>query len=132
MSDEEPSKRRPKHEPALERPEVRIFSPRSGRQWTIEKSPKRKVAQANITKQRSGVGRPATNIQIVKESFQLLIMQEMTLLIIRETNQQAHLIITVGINLDEDSDEDELQDEPNDSEVVDDRDQLSMNNTDEE
>ncbi|CAF3896861.1 unnamed protein product [Rotaria sordida] len=93
MSDEEPSKRRPKHEPALERPEVRIFSPRSGRQWTTEKPPKRKVAQANITKQRSGVGRPATNIQIVKEAFQLLIMQEMTLLLIRETNRRAHLVI---------------------------------------
>ncbi|CAF4266628.1 unnamed protein product, partial [Rotaria sordida] len=39
---------------------------------------------------------------------------------------------TEGINLDEDSDEDELQDEPNDSEVVDDKDQLSTNNTDEE
>ncbi|CAF1343197.1 unnamed protein product [Rotaria sordida] len=39
---------------------------------------------------------------------------------------------TEGINLDEDSDEDELQGEPNDSEVVDDKDQLSTNNTDEE
>ncbi|CAF4220654.1 unnamed protein product, partial [Rotaria sordida] len=36
---------------------------------------------------------------------------------------------TEGINLDEDSDEDELQDEPNDSEVVDDKDQLSTNST---
>ncbi|CAF4313847.1 unnamed protein product, partial [Rotaria sordida] len=39
---------------------------------------------------------------------------------------------TESINLDEDSDEDELQDEPNDSEVVDDKDQLSTNSTDEE
>ncbi|CAF3639262.1 unnamed protein product [Rotaria sordida] len=39
---------------------------------------------------------------------------------------------TESINLDEDSDEDELQDEPNDSEVVDNKDQSSTNSTDEE
>ncbi|CAM4802175.1 unnamed protein product [Rotaria magnacalcarata] len=92
-SDEEPPKRRRKREPPLERPEVKIFSSKSGRQWTTEEPPKRKVAQANITKQRSGVGRPATNIQTVKEAFQLLITQGMTLLLVRETNRQAHRVI---------------------------------------
>ncbi|CAF1078567.1 unnamed protein product [Rotaria sordida] len=92
-SNEEPPKRRPKREPLLERPEVKIFSTRSARQWTTEEPPKRKVAQANITKQRSGAGRPATNIQTVKEAFQLLITQGMTLLLVRGINRRAHLVI---------------------------------------
>ena len=72
---------------------MKIFWTRSGRQWTTEEPPKRKVAQANIIKERAGVGRPAANIQTVKEAFQLLITQDMTLLLVRETNRRAHLVI---------------------------------------
>ena len=72
---------------------MKIFWIGSGRQWTTEESPKRKVAQANIIKERAGVGRPAANIQTVKEAFQLLVTRDTTLLLVRETNRRAFLVI---------------------------------------
>ena len=54
---------------------------------------KTKVAQTNIIKERAGVGRPAANIQTVKEACQLLISQDVTLLLVREANRRAHLVI---------------------------------------
>ncbi|CAF4192844.1 unnamed protein product [Rotaria sp. Silwood2] len=61
--------------------QLKIFSTRSGRQWTTEEPPKLKLPQANIIKHRSSVGRPATTIQSVKEAFQLLITEDMILLL---------------------------------------------------
>ena len=72
---------------------MKIFWTRSGRQWATEEPPKGKVAQANIVKERTGVGRPVANIQTVKEAFQLLLSQDMTFLLVRETNRRAHLVI---------------------------------------
>jgi hypothetical protein len=51
------------------------------------------VPVANILRQRNGIGRPATDIQTVKEAFQLIMTQEMVLLLVRETNSRAHLIM---------------------------------------
>ncbi|CAF1376219.1 unnamed protein product, partial [Didymodactylos carnosus] len=54
--------------------------------------PKRKISQANIVKQRQGVGRRATNIQTLKEAFQLFITQDMVEIIVRETNNRARKV----------------------------------------
>jgi hypothetical protein len=73
--------------------EFTIFTARSGRQWTKKEPPKRKVPLVNILRQRNGIGRPATGIQTVNEAFQLIMTQEMVLLLVRETNRRAHLIM---------------------------------------
>ncbi|CAF3535705.1 unnamed protein product [Rotaria socialis] len=57
-------------EPPLEGSEVKIFSTRSGRQWTAEEPPKRKLSLASIIKQRIGVERLTTTIETVKDAFQ--------------------------------------------------------------
>jgi hypothetical protein len=91
ISDEEPPKRRAKRKPQVKPAPIKIFSLKSGRQWTSKEPPKRKVPAANILRQRNGIGRPAADIQTLKEAFQLLITQEMVLLLIKETNRRAHL-----------------------------------------
>ncbi len=93
ISDEEPPRRRAKREHQMEQSRAKIFTARSGRQWTTEEPPKRKVPVTNILRQRNGIGRPAVGIQTVKEAFQLLITQEMVLLLVKETNRRAHLIM---------------------------------------
>jgi hypothetical protein len=94
ISDEEPPRRRAKREKQSERSEVKIYTARSGRQWTTEEPPKRKTPLANIFRQRHGIGRAATGIQTVKEAFQLLITQEIILLLVQETNRRAYLIMS--------------------------------------
>jgi hypothetical protein len=92
-SDEEPPKRRAKREQQVKQTEFQIFTARSGRQWTTEEPARRKVPLANILRQRNGIGRPAAGIQTVKEAFQLIMTQEMILLLVRETNRRAHVIM---------------------------------------
>ncbi|CAM4849271.1 unnamed protein product [Rotaria magnacalcarata] len=91
-SDEEPPRRRAKREQQLKQSEIKIFTARSGRQWTTEEPPKRKILQANILRQQNGIGRAATGVQTIREAFQLLMTQDMVILIVRETNRRAHLI----------------------------------------
>ncbi|CAF3420181.1 unnamed protein product [Rotaria sp. Silwood2] len=93
MSDEEPPRHRAKRKPQVKPIPVKIFSSNSGRQWTSKEPPKKKVPIANILRQRTGVGRPAADIQTLKEAFQLLIIQEMILLLVKETNRRAHLFL---------------------------------------
>ncbi|CAF1291691.1 unnamed protein product [Rotaria sordida] len=93
MSDEEPPRRRAKRKPQVKPTPVKIFSSKSGRQWTSKEPSKKKVPIANILRQRTGVGRPAADIQTLKEAFQLLITQEMVLLLVKETNRRAHLLL---------------------------------------
>ena len=92
-SDEEPPKRRAKREQQVKQTEFQIFTARSGRQWTTEEPARRKVPLANILRQRNGIGRIAAGIQTVKEAFQLIMTQEMILLLVRETNRRAHVIM---------------------------------------
>ena len=92
-SDDEPPRRRAKRQPQVEQSPVQIFTAKSGRQWTSKEPPKRKIPSANILRQQNGVGRPATGIQTIKEAFQVLITQEMVLLLVKETNRRAHLIL---------------------------------------
>ncbi|CAF4203712.1 unnamed protein product, partial [Rotaria sordida] len=77
MSDEESPRRRAKLKSQVKPTPVKIFSSKSCRQWTSKEPPKKKVPIANILRQRTGVGRPAADIQTLKEAFQLLITQEM-------------------------------------------------------
>ncbi|CAF1518617.1 unnamed protein product [Rotaria sordida] len=93
MSDEESPRRRAKLKSQVKPTPVKIFSSKSCRQWTSKEPPKKKVPIANILRQRTGVGRPAADIQTLKEAFQLLITQEMVLLLIKETNRRAHLLL---------------------------------------
>ncbi|CAF1049694.1 unnamed protein product [Rotaria sordida] len=93
MSDEEPPRRRAKRKPQVKPTPVKICSSKSGRQWTSKEPHKKKVPIANILRQRTGVGRPAADIQTLKEAFQLLITQEMVLLLVKETNRRAHLLL---------------------------------------
>ncbi|CAF3766209.1 unnamed protein product [Rotaria sp. Silwood1] len=91
-SDEESPRRRAKREQQLKQSEIKMFTARSGRKWTTEESPKRKILQANIWRQQNGIGRAATGIQTIRETFQLFMTQDMVLLIVRETNRRAHWI----------------------------------------
>jgi hypothetical protein len=93
ISDEEPPRRRAKRKPQVKIAPVQIFSSKSGRQWTSKEAPKRKVPAANILRQRTGIGRPAADIQTLKEAFQLMITQEMVHLLVEETNRRAHLLL---------------------------------------
>ena len=93
ISDGEPPRRRAKREHQVEKPAAIIFTARSGRQWTSEEPPKRKVSVASILRQRNGIGRATMGIQTVQEAFQLLITQEMVLILVKETNQRTHLIM---------------------------------------
>ncbi|CAF3934257.1 unnamed protein product [Rotaria sp. Silwood2] len=63
-------------------PQVNIFTARSERQWTTEEPAKQKVPSANILRQQNSIERPATSIQTVKDVFQLLMTQEMVLLLL--------------------------------------------------
>jgi hypothetical protein len=93
ISDEEPLRHRAKRKPRVKPTPVKIFSSKSGRQWTSKEPPERKVPAANILRQRTGIiGRPAADIQTLKEAFQLLITQQMVLLLVKETNRRAHLV----------------------------------------
>ncbi len=93
INDEEPPRRRAKRKPQVKPTPVKIFSSKSGRQWTSKEPPKRKVPATNILRQRTGIGRPAADIQTLKEAFRLLITQEMVLLLVKETNRRAHLLL---------------------------------------
>ncbi|CAF3960115.1 unnamed protein product, partial [Rotaria sp. Silwood2] len=66
----------------MELPQVNIFTARSERQWTTEEPAKQKVPSANILRQQNSIERPATSIQTVKDVFQLLMTQEMVLLLL--------------------------------------------------
>ncbi|CAF1194033.1 unnamed protein product [Didymodactylos carnosus] len=87
--DTEPPRRRAKLD---QKPTGEVFLSKSGRRWTTLEPPKRKISQANIVKQRQGVGRRATNIQTLKEAFQLFITQDMVEIIVRETNNRARKV----------------------------------------
>ncbi|CAM4846679.1 unnamed protein product, partial [Rotaria magnacalcarata] len=78
-SDEEPPRRRAKREQQLKQSEIKIFTARSGRQWTTEEPPKRKILQANVLRQQNGIGRAATGVQTIREVFQLLMTQDMVI-----------------------------------------------------
>lgn len=93
ISDEEPPRRRAKCKPQIKRTPVKIFSSKSGRQWISKEPPKRKVPAANILRQRPGVGQPAAVVQTSTEAFQLCITQEMVVLLVKETNRRAHLVL---------------------------------------
>ena len=85
-SDEQPPRRRPRRE---KQATTKVFYTKSGRQWTTSEPPKRKIPQANILRQRRGIGPPAASIQMLKDAFQLLITQEMVLVIVKETNRRG-------------------------------------------
>ncbi|CAF1421667.1 unnamed protein product [Adineta ricciae] len=97
-SDDEPPRRRAKRQPQVEPSPVQIYTAKSGRQWTSKEPPKRKIPSANILRQQNSVGRPAVDVQTVKEAFQVLITKEMVLLLVNETNRRAHLILIKNIN----------------------------------
>lgn len=69
--------------------EVKTFETRSGRQWNTVEPSKYKIPSANILRQRHGIGRSAAEIQTIAEAFQLMIIHEMILLIVSETNRRA-------------------------------------------
>ena len=92
-SDEEPPRRRAKRKLQVKPTWVKIFSSKSGRQWASREPPKRTVSVANILREQTGIGRPAADIQTLKEAFQLLISKEIVLLLVKETNRRAHLLL---------------------------------------
>ena len=71
-----------------------ILLSKSGQRWSTSEPPKRKTPQANILRQKRGVGRPAAAIQEVKQAFQLFITEEMILLIVKQTNERAKKTIS--------------------------------------
>ena len=67
---------------------------KSGQRWSTSEPPKRKTPQANILRQRQGIGRPAAAIQEVKQAFRLFITEEIVLIIVKQTNERARKTIS--------------------------------------
>ncbi|CAF4896057.1 unnamed protein product [Rotaria socialis] len=98
-------------EPPLEGSEVKIFSTRSGRQWTAEEPPKRKLSLASIIKQRIGVERLTTTIETVKDAFQCLITKDRILLLETDSNEIwafIGILILAGVHRSKNADLNDL------------------------
>ena len=91
--DEEPPRRRARHEQQVEQSEAEVFVGRSERRWTTQEPPKRKLPLANIVRQLNGIARQATTIQTIKETFQLMMTPNMINITVTETNRYDNLVI---------------------------------------
>ena len=91
--DEEPPRRRDRHEQQVDQTEAEGFVGRSGRRWTTQKPPKRKLFSANIFRQLNGTAQQAATIQTIKEAFQLMMTPNMINIIVTETNRYGNLVI---------------------------------------
>jgi hypothetical protein len=93
-----------------------VFVARSGREWTTREPVARKLPQANILRQRHGIGRSVSGLQTIQECFKLLMTEDMTTVIVTETNRRAQEVIKDWLdknpgkkNTWKDTDSDELR-----------------------
>lgn len=68
----------------------------SGQRGTTSEPLEHKMLQADILKEREGVGRCVINVQTTKDLFQLFITQEMVEIIVKETNNRARKVLEAG------------------------------------
>lgn len=77
-----------------ERSVSNTFVSKTGRVWITSPPVQGKIPQANILRQRTGLGRSATGIQTIQDAFQLLFTEEIISIIVKETNKRAEMVIS--------------------------------------